>query len=106
MSQNSHPITEKQSVWLMPRNFLTGVIIDYVIVMIQIHSVIILAPKRNFEIAFRMFDLDGNGVVDADEFDKVTEIIMKGTTVAKQHKTKKRQSNISRYFFGESKSSL
>ena len=50
-----------------------------------------------------MFDLDGNGVVDADEFDKVTEIIMKGTTVAKQHKTKKRQSNISRYFFGESK---
>ena len=70
------------------------------------HSVIILAPKRNFEIAFRMFDLDGNGVVDADEFDKVTEIIMKGTTVAKQHKTKKRQSNISRYFFGESKSSL
>ena len=51
-----------------------------------------------------MFDLDGNGVVDADEFDKVTEIIMKGTTVAKQHKTKKRQSNISRYFFGESKS--
>ena len=69
-------------------------------------SVIISAPKRNFEIAFRMFDLDGNGVVDADEFDKVTEIIMKGTTVAKQHKTKKRQSNISRYFFGESKSSL
>ena len=67
---------------------------------------IISAPKRNFEIAFRMFDLDGNGVVDADEFDKVTEIIMKGTTVAKQHKTKKRQSNISRYFFGESKSSL
>ena len=69
-------------------------------------TLIISAPKRNFEIAFRMFDLDGNGVVDADEFDKVTEIIMKGTTVAKQHKTKKRQSNISRYFFGESKSSL
>ena len=37
----------------------------------------ILAPKRNFEIAFRMFDLDGNGVVDAQEFDKVIEIIMK-----------------------------
>ena len=31
-----------------------------------------------------MFDLDGNGVVDALEFDKVTEIIMKGTTVAKK----------------------
>lgn len=64
---------------------------------------VLTTPKRNFEIAFRMFDLDGNGVVDADEFDKVTEIIMKGTTVAKQHKTKKRQSNISRYFFGESR---
>ena len=35
-------------------------------------------PRRNFEIAFRMFDLDGNGVVDAQEFDKVTETIMKG----------------------------
>ena len=36
-------------------------------------------PRRNFEIAFRMFDLDGNGVVDAQEFDKVTETIMKGS---------------------------
>ena len=44
-----------------------------------------------------MFDLDGNGVVDAQEFDKVTEIIMKGTTVAKKHAgSKKKQSNIAR----------
>jgi len=63
---------------------------------------VLTTPKRNFEIAFRMFDLDGNGVVDADEFDKVTEIIMKGTSVAKKHQ-KKRQSNISRYFFGENR---
>ena len=51
-----------------------------------------------------MFDLDGNGVVDADEFDKVSEIIMKGTSVAKTHKaSKKKQSNIARYFFGDGK---
>jgi len=49
-----------------------------------------------------MFDLDGNGVVDADEFDKVSQIIMKGTSVAKTHKSSKnKQSNVARYFFGD-----
>jgi len=63
---------------------------------------VLTTPKRNFEIAFRMFDLDGNGVVDAAEFDKVIEIIMKGTPVAKKHsKHSRKQSNIARYFFGD-----
>ena len=39
---------------------------------------LLTTPRRNFEIAFRMFDLDGNGVVDAQEFEKVSETIMKG----------------------------
>ncbi len=30
------------------------------------------APMRNFEIAFKMFDLNGDGEVEAKEFDKVT----------------------------------
>lgn len=29
------------------------------------------APPRNFQIAFRMFDLDGDGNVDLGEFNKV-----------------------------------
>ena len=29
------------------------------------------APPRNFEIGFRMFDFNGDGEVDFDEFSKV-----------------------------------
>lgn len=29
------------------------------------------APQRNFEIAFKMFDLNGDGEVDLEEFDQV-----------------------------------
>lgn len=30
-----------------------------------------LAPHRNFEIAFKMFDLNGDGEVDLEEFEQV-----------------------------------
>lgn len=46
---------------------------DYMFILMMLTT-----PRRNFEIAFRMFDLDGNGVVDSSEFEKVTETIMKG----------------------------
>jgi Ca2+-binding EF-hand superfamily protein len=29
------------------------------------------APPRNFEIAFRMFDINGDGELDIEEFDQV-----------------------------------
>lgn len=29
------------------------------------------APQRNFEIAFKMFDLNGDGEVDLEEFEQV-----------------------------------
>ena len=32
---------------------------------------LILVPVHQFEIAFKMFDLDGNGIVDLEEFAKV-----------------------------------
>jgi len=72
---------------------------DYMFLLMMLTT-----PRRNFEIAFRMFDLDGNGVVDAQEFDKVTETIMKGTTVGKRHTAKKKMSNIASYFFGDDRS--
>ncbi len=31
------------------------------------------APQRNFEIAFKMFDLNGDGEVDLEEFEQVGE---------------------------------
>lgn len=43
------------------------------------------APQRNFEIAFKMFDLNGDGEVDLEEFDQVrsaardTQIRIKST---------------------------
>ena len=51
---------------------------------------LLTTPRRNFEIAFRMFDLDGNGVVDAQEFEKVSETIMRG---------KIRTAKLNRHFF-------
>ena len=34
------------------------------------------APPRNFQIAFRMFDLNGDGNLDLDEFNKVIFYIL------------------------------
>ena len=31
-----------------------------------------LAPRRNFEIAFKMFDIDGDGEIQRSEFDLVS----------------------------------
>ena len=50
---------------------------DYMFLLMMLTT-----PRRNFEIAFRMFDLDGNGVVDAQEFAQVTETIMRGKKVS------------------------
>ena len=36
----------------------------------------ISAPPRMFEIAFRMFDLNGDGDVEYDEFEKVSDCII------------------------------
>ena len=35
--------------------------------------VLFLVPPRMFEIAFQMFDLNGDGEVSPDEFEKVSE---------------------------------
>ena len=53
---------------------------DYMFLLMMLTT-----PRRNFEIAFRMFDLDGNGVVDAQEFAQVTETIMRGEKVSERH---------------------
>lgn len=41
----------------------------------------ILASRRHFEIAFRMFDMNGDGDVDADEFDQVALLLRQNTSI-------------------------
>ena len=40
---------------------------------------------RHFEIAFKMFDLNGDGNVDADEFDKVTDLMKQHSSTGNKH---------------------
>ncbi|CAF3813699.1 unnamed protein product [Rotaria sp. Silwood1] len=65
-------------------------------------------PKRCFQIAFQMFDLDGNGNFDFDEFTKLKNLIREQTTIGQKHRDHSTTGNILRetstvnqYFFGE-----
>lgn len=46
----------------------------------------VLASKRHFEIAFRMFDLNGDGDVDVEEFEKVATLIRQQTSIGSRHR--------------------
>ena len=69
---------------------------------------ILKASRRHFEIAFRMFDLNGDGEVDADEFHQVAELLRHNTTVGSRHRDnnttkntyKGVNSSLSSFFFG------
>ena len=70
---------------------------------------LIIYYRRQFEIAFRMFDLNGDGDVDAEEFEQVQSIIRQSTSVGSRHRdhantgctaNKKTNSALSNYFFG------
>uniref|UniRef100_A0A8C4E346 Calcium uptake protein 1, mitochondrial n=1 Tax=Dicentrarchus labrax TaxID=13489 RepID=A0A8C4E346_DICLA len=69
------------------------------------------APQRNFEIAFKMFDLNGDGEVDLEEFDQVQSIIRSQTSMGMRHRDRSTTGNtlktagcssaLTTYFFGE-----
>lgn len=70
---------------------------------------VLSTPRRQFEIAFRMFDLNGDGELDADEFDVVRSLIMDTTSMGRRHrdhattgsKLKRRPKGaMQNYFFG------
>lgn len=44
------------------------------------------ASRRHFEIAFRMFDLNGDGDVDCEEFEKVATLIRQQTSIGSRHR--------------------
>jgi len=73
---------------------------DYIFLLTMLAT-----SRRQFEIAFRMFDLNGDGDVDAEEFSQVQNIIRAGTSWGKAHKDHHKASYnasaIMSYFFGE-----
>ena len=78
-------------------------------IIVRLKSCYLYFFRRQFEIAFRMFDLNGDGDVDAEEFDKVQDIIRQTTSNGKKHRDhvntgntiKKMNSALANYFFGK-----
>nr|XP_018900961.1 PREDICTED: calcium uptake protein 1 homolog, mitochondrial isoform X2 [Bemisia tabaci] len=47
---------------------------------------VLSTSRRHFEIAFRMFDLNGDGDVDSEEFEKVATLIRQQTSIGNRHR--------------------
>jgi len=69
---------------------------------------VLSTSRRHFQIAFKMFDLNGDGNVDADEFEKVTDLMKQQSSTGARHRdhgSNSSSSNINSglktYFFGE-----
>ncbi|XP_055917629.1 calcium uptake protein 1 homolog, mitochondrial isoform X1 [Eupeodes corollae] len=69
---------------------------------------VLSTSRRHFEIAFRMFDLNGDGDVDSEEFEKVATLIRQQTSIGNRHRDhshtgstfKGVNSALTTYFFG------
>ncbi|XP_076160501.1 mitochondrial calcium uptake 1 isoform X2 [Ptiloglossa arizonensis] len=71
---------------------------------------VLSTSRRHFEIAFRMFDFNGDGDVDSEEFGKVATLIRQQTSIGNRHRDhvttgnlfKGVNSALTTYFFGSS----
>ncbi|XP_022111971.1 calcium uptake protein 1, mitochondrial-like [Acanthaster planci] len=54
---------------------------------------VLSTPERHFEIAFRLFDINGDGEVSYDEFQQVTDVIRAQTATGKRHRDRKTTGN-------------
>jgi len=76
---------------------------DYIFLLVLLST-----PPRMFEIAFKMFDLNGDGDVEFEEFAKVRDVIRSQTSIGMRHRDhantgntlKPMNSALSTYFFG------
>ncbi|XP_003490262.1 calcium uptake protein 1 homolog, mitochondrial isoform X1 [Bombus impatiens] len=70
---------------------------------------VLSTSRRHFEIAFRMFDFNGDGDVDSEEFGKVATLIRQQTSIGNRHRDhvttgnmfKGVNSALTTYFFGQ-----
>ncbi|KAJ8668802.1 hypothetical protein QAD02_000061 [Eretmocerus hayati] len=74
---------------------------DYIFLLIVLST-----SRRHFEIAFRMFDINGDGDVDYEEFNKVSNLIRHQSSIGNRQRdntgnpVKGINSALMRYFFG------
>jgi len=70
---------------------------------------VLSTSRRHFQIAFKMFDLNGDGNVDAEEFEQVTDLMRSHSSTGARHRDhgntgstfKGINSGLKTYFFGE-----
>lgn len=75
---------------------------------------VLSTSRRHFEIAFKMFDLNGDGNVDAKEFEVVTNLMRSQSSMGARHRDHQNtgstfkgiNSGLINYFFGEDKSGM
>ncbi len=75
---------------------------------------VLSTSRRHFEIAFKMFDLNGDGNVDAKEFEVVTNLMRSQSSMGARHRDhgntgstfKGINSGLINYFFGQDKSGI
>ena len=72
---------------------------------------VLSTSRRHFEIAFKMFDLNGDGNVDAREFENVTNLMRSQSSMGARHRDhgntgstlKGMNSGLITYFFGQNR---
>jgi len=78
---------------------------DYILLLTMLST-----PPKQFELAFKMFDDNGDGNLDPEEYEKVQTIIRSRTTIGQRHRDHANTGNViktdhqgalSKYFFGE-----
>lgn len=47
---------------------------------------LLVASRRHFEIAFQMFDLNGDGDVDSEEFERVANLARQQSSIGNRHR--------------------
>ena len=75
---------------------------------------VLSTSRRHFEIAFKMFDLNGDGNVDAKEFENVTNLMRSQSSMGARHRDHQNtgstlkgiNSGLITFFFGESKEGI